>query len=97
MVAAEQDFMWVTNAEPHATRRKEILAKHGAEVRKLYGTDVSTAWQVRCSCRTRLSCSRVKQLPHSLSSTCSLMPCKLTSLRGADYCSPFFPCAPSQA
>ncbi|KAK9802629.1 hypothetical protein WJX73_006946 [Symbiochloris irregularis] len=46
MVAAEQDFMWVTNAEPHATRRKEILAKHGSEVRKLYGTDISTAWQV---------------------------------------------------
>ena len=46
MVAAEQEFLWVTNAEPHATRRREILAKHGPEVRKLYGTDTSTAWQV---------------------------------------------------
>ncbi len=41
------EFHWVTDAEPHSTRRREILAKHGDKVRKLYGYDHSTAWQVR--------------------------------------------------
>lgn len=41
-------FHWVTNGEPHAIRRREILAKYGSEVRKLYGYDHKTAWQV-CS------------------------------------------------
>ena len=40
------EFHWVTDAEPHSTRRREILAKHGDKVRKLYGYDHSTAWQV---------------------------------------------------
>ena len=41
------EFHWVTDAEPHSTRRREILAKHGDKVRKLYGYDHSTAVQVR--------------------------------------------------
>ena len=45
--AQERDFLWVTNAEPHATRRRQILAKYGPQVRKLYGTDISTAYQAR--------------------------------------------------
>lgn len=40
------EFHWVTDAEPHATRRREILGKHGDKVRKLYGYDHSTAVQV---------------------------------------------------
>ena len=45
--AAEHDFHWVADAEPHARRRKEILAKYGEQVRALYGYDVSTAYQAR--------------------------------------------------
>lgn len=41
------EFHWVTDAEPHATRRRAILAEHGEKVRKLYGYDHSTAVQVR--------------------------------------------------
>lgn len=41
------EFLWTATVEPHAARRKAILAKHGDEVRKLYGYDVSTAVQVR--------------------------------------------------
>ena len=43
----ERGFTWVTNAEPHATRRREVLAKHGEQVRALYGYDNSTAVQVQ--------------------------------------------------
>lgn len=43
----EHEFLWTATVEPHAARRKAILAKHGDEVRKLYGYDVSTAVQVR--------------------------------------------------
>ena len=39
-------FHWVTNGEPHAIRRREILAKYGSEVRKLYGYDHRTAYIV---------------------------------------------------
>lgn len=41
-----QKFHWVTSGEPHAMRRREILAKYGPEVRKLYGYDHKTAWVV---------------------------------------------------
>ena len=51
----ERDFLWVTNAEPHATRRRQILDKYGPQVRRLYGTDISTAWQVSCEA-ARLLC-----------------------------------------
>ena len=43
---AEHEFNWVTNAEPHATRRREILDKYGPQVRALYGYDNWTAVQV---------------------------------------------------
>ncbi len=39
-------YHWVTNGEPHAIRRREILNKYGDEVKKLYGYDTKTAWQV---------------------------------------------------
>ncbi|KAL6777849.1 hypothetical protein ACKKBG_A15910 [Auxenochlorella protothecoides x Auxenochlorella symbiontica] len=41
-----QRFLWAGNGEPHAMRRRLILAKYGPEVRKLYGYDHATAWQV---------------------------------------------------
>jgi hypothetical protein len=41
------EFLWTATVEPHAARRKAILAAHGDEVRKLYGYDVWTAVQVR--------------------------------------------------
>lgn len=43
---AGKTYYWVTNGEPHAIRRREILAKYGSEVRKLYGYDMRTAWIV---------------------------------------------------
>ncbi len=42
----EKSFLWATNGEPHMIRRREILAKYGDQVRKLYGADVRTAIQV---------------------------------------------------
>lgn len=50
--AQDKDFFWVTNAEPHYTRRRQILAKYGPQIRKLYGTDISTAWQVSTAAST---------------------------------------------
>lgn len=41
------EFYWVTDAEPHATRRKEILSKYRSQVLALYGYDHSTAVQVQ--------------------------------------------------
>ena len=55
--AQDRDFFWVTNAEPHYTRRRQILAKYGPQVRKLYGTDISTAWQASKAARLALPAS----------------------------------------
>ena len=41
-----QRYHWVTNGEPHSLRRREILSKYGDQIRKLYGYDHATAWQV---------------------------------------------------
>lgn len=40
-------FLWVSSGEPHAIRRRELLTKYGDKIRKLYGYDHATAWQVR--------------------------------------------------
>ena len=39
------DFEWVGSDEPHATRRKVILAKH-PEIKQLMGVDPNFKWQV---------------------------------------------------
>lgn len=44
------EFFWVTNAEPHHSRRRAILDKYGDKVRALYGYDHSTAVQVIAVC-----------------------------------------------
>jgi sphingolipid 4-desaturase/C4-monooxygenase len=44
------DFWWSAGGEPHVQRRKEILAKYGDQIRKLYGYDNSTAVVVVCVC-----------------------------------------------
>lgn len=33
------DFVWKEDDDPHANRRKEMLAKYGKEIRQLYGAD----------------------------------------------------------
>ena len=43
---SEEEFFWVDSNEPHAQRRKAVLAKYGSQVRKLYGYDNRTAYQV---------------------------------------------------
>ena len=52
---ADHEFTWVTDAEPHATRRRAILAKYGKQVRELYGYDNWTAVQVRLEERVCLA------------------------------------------
>lgn len=39
----QHQFYWSQGGEPHVLRRKQILAKYGDQVRKLYGYDHSTA------------------------------------------------------
>lgn len=39
-------FLWVSSGEPHAIRRRELLSKYGEQIRKLYGYDHATAYQV---------------------------------------------------
>lgn len=39
-------FLWVSSGEPHAIRRRELLSKYGDKIRKLYGYDHATAYQV---------------------------------------------------
>ena len=47
----QDEFFWVDSNEPHAQRRKAVLAKYGNQVRKLYGYDNRTAYQViGCLC-----------------------------------------------
>lgn len=49
MVAAVEPasrFLWVSSGEPHAIRRRELLSKYGDQIRKLYGYDHATAYQV---------------------------------------------------
>lgn len=43
----QDEFFWVDSNEPHSQRRKAVLAKYGNQVRKLYGYDNRTAYQVR--------------------------------------------------
>lgn len=66
-------LLQVSSGEPHAIRRREILAKYGDKVRKLYGYDHATAYQVRsssggwraavgCACCTHLGQARQRSL-----------------------------------
>ena len=43
---AASRFLWVSSGEPHAIRRRELLSKYGDQIRKLYGYDHATAYQV---------------------------------------------------
>jgi hypothetical protein len=44
--AMQTDFLWVETDEPHASRRKQILAAH-PEVRELFGPDENAVYKVR--------------------------------------------------
>lgn len=46
VIAPKDRFHWSQGGEPHSQRRREILAKYGDQVRKLYGYDNRTAYQV---------------------------------------------------
>lgn len=45
-LAPKDRFYWSQGGEPHSQRRREILAKYGDQIRKLYGYDNRTAYQV---------------------------------------------------
>lgn len=45
-LAPKDRFHWSQGGEPHSQRRREILTKYGDQVRKLYGYDNRTAYQV---------------------------------------------------
>ena len=89
--AQDRDFFWVTNAEPHYTRRRQILAKYGPQVRKLYGTDISTAWQASKAARLALPASEwmlfrvtsLQLLPQVELTRCSVQVAAVTLLQVA--------------
>ena len=71
------EFLWTATVEPHAARRKAILAAHGDEVRKLYGYDVSTAVQVRGQ-------SKKREGAFSRSRTSDKQRCRAPTSKGED-------------
>ena len=40
-----KDFIWSLEPEPHASRRKEIMKKHGKELQSLFGSDPWTGYK----------------------------------------------------
>jgi len=46
---ADTDFEWSYTEEPHASRRKAIIAKYGSKVHELYGHDPSMRYKVVCA------------------------------------------------
>lgn len=50
---SNNDFIWSQQQEPHYTRRLEILHAH-PEVKKLFGTDTSTAYKALFVCALQL-------------------------------------------
>ena len=82
-----EEFFWVDSNEPHAQRRKAVLAKYGNQVRKLYGYDKRTAYQV---CATFLLCLTV--LPWNASSASLLT---ATLLLSTDFRRCLFACRPT--
>jgi sphingolipid delta-4 desaturase len=62
-VATRTDFHWVETDEPHATRRRLILAKH-PEMKELFGRDIRTfPITVGIFCFQIIMCYLVRNLP----------------------------------